>query len=56
MNVEGRVFFKVLGSRSFFKYKRLWVSKCNMADKTSVHSPHQNVFKQGFQGLFMFSE
>ena len=46
MNVEGRVFFKVLSSRSFFKGKRLLVLKYNMADKTSVHSPHENVFKQ----------
>ena len=51
MNVEGRVFFKVLSSSSFFKLffffkgKRLWVLKYNMADKTSVHSPHENVFK-----------
>ena len=44
MNVEGRVFFKVLSSSSFFKGKRLLVLKYNMADKTSVHSPHQNVF------------
>ena len=33
-----RVFFKVLSSRSFFKGKRLWVSKSNMADKTSYRS------------------
>ena len=46
MNVEGRVFFKVLSSSSFFKGKRLLVLKYNMADKTSVHSPHENVFKQ----------
>ena len=30
-----RVFFKVLSSQSFFKGKRLWVLKSNMADKTS---------------------
>ena len=33
-----RIFFKVLSSRSFFKGKQLWVSKSNMADKTSYHS------------------
>ena len=54
-----RVFFKVLSSRSFFKGKQLWVSKSNMADKTSYcshfpchhskicqkDSPHQSIFK-----------
>ena len=30
-----RVFFKILSSQSFFKGKWLWVSKSNMADKTS---------------------
>ena len=33
-----RIFFKVLSSQSFFKHKRLWVSKSNMADKTLYHS------------------
>ena len=46
MNVEGRVFFNVLSSSSFYKGKRLWVLKYNMADKTSVHSSHEKVFKK----------
>ena len=33
-----KVFFKVLISRSSSKGKRLWVSKSNMADKTSYRS------------------
>ena len=33
-----RIFFKVLSSQSFFKGKRLWVLKSNMADETSYHS------------------
>ena len=33
-----RDFCKVLSSQSFFKGKRLWVLKSNMADKTSYHS------------------
>ena len=37
-NENGRIFFKVLSSRSFFKGKRLWVWKSNMADKTSYRS------------------
>lgn len=37
-NENGRIFFKVLSSRSFSKGKRLWVLKSNMADKTSHHS------------------
>ena len=36
--VHYRVFFKVLSSQSFFKGKGLWLSKSNMADKTSYHS------------------
>ena len=35
MKHQGRVFFKVLSSQSFFKGKRLWVLKSNMADKMS---------------------
>ena len=49
MNVEGRVFFKVLSSWSFFKGKRLWVSKSNMVDKTLYGTflpPQQDLSKR----------
>ena len=44
-----RDFFKVLSSRSFFKGKQLWVSKSNMADKTSYCTflpPQQDLSKR----------
>ena len=46
-----RVFFKVLSSRSFFKGKRLWVSKSNMATIRHIVRtflpPQQDLSKRG---------